>query len=144
MSPSRIGPARTTTPTYDWHGLYGVALDQLRDVIVPRIEDGFAVQRTKGLARLIRYLEAVDRHGRTYARAELADLESILGTLWRGSAGGGANSRSASATGPSPKPTRCASSAAGSGGTRSCSGRRRARMAGRHYDPLTRFERAQT
>ena len=79
MSPSESAH-EDDDPTYDWHGLYGVALDQLRDVIVPRIEDGFAVQRTKGLARLIRYLEAVDRHGRTYARAELADLESILGT----------------------------------------------------------------
>jgi hypothetical protein len=64
---------------HEWHGLYGVALDQLRHVISPRISDGFALQRTKGLARLIRYLDAIDRHGRSFARAELEDLESVLG-----------------------------------------------------------------
>jgi aminoglycoside phosphotransferase (APT) family kinase protein len=131
-------------PMYDWHGLYGVALDQLRDVIVPRIEDGFAVQRTKGLARLIRYLEAVDRHGRTYARAELADLESILGTPMETISGGrrqlsiGVRDGTIAETdalrvvgrrvGRDEELLRASSGA----------------MAGRHYDPLTRFERPQT
>ena len=111
---------------------------------MPRIEDGFAVQRTKGLARLIRYLEAVDRHGRTYARAELADLESILGTpvekiSWgRRQLSIGVRDGTIAETdalrvvgrrvGRDEELLRASSGA----------------MAGRHYDPLTRFERPQT
>lgn len=65
--------------TTDWHGLYGAILTQLRDVITPRITDGFALQRAKGLARVVKYLEAVDLHGREFVRDELDDLAAVLG-----------------------------------------------------------------
>lgn len=68
------------TDKSEWHALYGAVLDQLRAVIVPRITDGFAQQRTKGLARVVKYLEAIDLKGRAYADEELADLESVFGT----------------------------------------------------------------
>jgi hypothetical protein len=67
------------TVSHEWHGLYGVILGQLRDVIAPRISDGFALQRTKGLARIVKYLEAIDLHGRRYADEELDDLGEVLG-----------------------------------------------------------------
>jgi aminoglycoside phosphotransferase (APT) family kinase protein len=63
----------------EWHSMYRIVLDQMRSVIAPRITDGFALQRAKGLARAIKYLEAVDRSGRVFAEAELDDLESLLG-----------------------------------------------------------------
>ncbi|MFZ1491624.1 MAG: phosphotransferase family protein, partial [Ilumatobacteraceae bacterium] len=64
----------------EWHALYGSVLAQLRDVITPRIGDGFALQRTKGLARVIKYLESVDLNGRAYASQELDDLGAVLGS----------------------------------------------------------------
>lgn len=66
-------------PPAEWHRLYAQVLAQLRDVITPRIEDGFALQRTKGLARIIKYLEALDLKGRAYADEELDDLAAALG-----------------------------------------------------------------
>jgi aminoglycoside phosphotransferase (APT) family kinase protein len=72
-------PARDSEPD-EWHGLYGVVLGQLRDVISPRIDDGFALQRTKGLARIVKYLQAIDLDGRAFAQAELDDLATVLGT----------------------------------------------------------------
>ncbi len=63
----------------EWHSMYRIVLDQIRTVISPRITDGFALQRAKGLARSIKYLEAADRFGREFAAAELDDLEALLG-----------------------------------------------------------------
>jgi aminoglycoside phosphotransferase (APT) family kinase protein len=58
---------------------YDVILDELRDVIVPAITDGFASRRAKGLARLVKYLREVDRLGGAARQAELADLSELLG-----------------------------------------------------------------
>ena len=62
-----------TTWTYD------VILDELRDVIVPGIADGFASRRAKGMARLVKYLREVDRLGGAATVAERADLAALLG-----------------------------------------------------------------
>ncbi len=126
---------------YDWHGLYGIALEQLRDVIVPRISDGFALQRTKGLARLIRYLDAVDRHGRGFARAELADLGSVLDEP-PASVGAGRRQLSIGVRDETIAVTDALRVVGRRVGRdeellRASSGA----LAGRHYDPLTRFER---
>ena len=43
---------------HDW--MYGAVLSQLRDVIVPRVSDPLAAARSKGIARLIKYLDRVD------------------------------------------------------------------------------------
>ncbi len=59
--------------------LYDVVLGQMRHVITPRITDGFASQRIKGLARVIKYLASAQRLGAVYAADELAELEVLLG-----------------------------------------------------------------
>jgi hypothetical protein len=59
--------------------MYAAVLDQLREVIVPRISDPLASTRSKGLARAIKYLAQVDAHGTFYETCELEDLEELLG-----------------------------------------------------------------
>jgi len=59
--------------------LYDAILEQLRTSIVPRIEDPFARTRTKGLARVVKYLRDVDRHGALYEQDELDDAAGLLG-----------------------------------------------------------------
>ncbi|MEO8695309.1 MAG: phosphotransferase family protein [Acidimicrobiales bacterium] len=67
----------TGDTTDSW--VYDVALDELRDLIVPNLTDGFASRRAKGMARLIKYLREVDRLGAAARHAELADLSELLG-----------------------------------------------------------------
>jgi hypothetical protein len=62
---------------HDW--MYEAVLAQLREVIVPRVEDPLAAARSKGVARLIKYLGQVDRYGSSYEVSELDDYESLLG-----------------------------------------------------------------
>jgi aminoglycoside phosphotransferase (APT) family kinase protein len=126
---------------HDWHGLYGVVLDQLRDVIAPGLTDGFALQRTKGLARVIRYLDAVDRHGRSFARAELADLESVLDTA-PATVGAGRRSLSLGVRdGTITESDALRIVARRIGRDEELLRKSSGALAGRHYDPLTRFER---
>ena len=63
---------------HDW--LYDALLGQLRDVVVPRITDPLALQRSKGFARIIKYLQAVNDSGAFYEERELEDLTDLLGT----------------------------------------------------------------
>ena len=58
--------------------LFDVVLSQLRDVITPRISDSYAIQRTKGLARVLKYLATVSRLGPGFDAQELDDLTSLL------------------------------------------------------------------
>ena len=63
-----------------WTWLFEVALQELRDVVVPALADNaFASRRAKGVARMLRALEANDRLGRAQEEAELADLRSVVG-----------------------------------------------------------------
>ena len=62
---------------HDW--MYDAVLSQLREVIVPRISDPLAAARSKGIARLIKYLGQVDRSGGSYEVSELDDYGSLLG-----------------------------------------------------------------
>ena len=62
---------------HDW--MYGAVLAQLRDVIVPRVSDPLAAARSKGIARLIKYLQQVDTYGAAYEARELDDDEALLG-----------------------------------------------------------------
>jgi aminoglycoside phosphotransferase (APT) family kinase protein len=59
--------------------LYDAVLGQLRDVIAPSIRDPLALQRAKGLARIVKYLREVDLHGAEHAAAELDELGALLG-----------------------------------------------------------------
>jgi aminoglycoside phosphotransferase (APT) family kinase protein len=54
-------------------------LAQLRDVIVPMISDPFAQRRTKGLARVVKYLAELNAHRSFYVQAELEDIRRVLG-----------------------------------------------------------------
>lgn len=69
-------PARAPT-RYD--ALSDAVLEQLREVIVPRIGDPLAKQRAKGLARVIKYLAALDTASAFYDECELEDLAALLG-----------------------------------------------------------------
>ena len=59
--------------------LYEVALTQLAKIIVPRSEDPFVVLRSKGLARILKYLRESERLADARRLGELDDLEGVLG-----------------------------------------------------------------
>jgi aminoglycoside phosphotransferase (APT) family kinase protein len=60
--------------------LYDIALDDLRNVVVPNLPTGgFAHRRGKGLARIVKMLREQDRIGPAIERAEFSDLETLLG-----------------------------------------------------------------
>jgi aminoglycoside phosphotransferase (APT) family kinase protein len=76
LSPAEVPPGREKGD-HEW--MYGAILTQLRDVIVPRTSDPLANARSKGLARLIKYLAQVDAHGSFFDSCELDDVEKLLG-----------------------------------------------------------------
>jgi aminoglycoside phosphotransferase (APT) family kinase protein len=59
--------------------MYDVALDDLRDVIVPAIGDGFATRRAKGLARLLKFLRAEHALGAVARAEERDDTAALVG-----------------------------------------------------------------
>jgi aminoglycoside phosphotransferase (APT) family kinase protein len=64
------------------HGwLYDAATLQVRDIIVPRSTDAFVVQRAKGLARILKHLQQVDRLAAAVSAEELSDLRELTGTV---------------------------------------------------------------
>jgi hypothetical protein len=63
--------------THAW--VYDVALHDLRDVVVPALDDPFAATRAKGLARLLKYLRAVDGAGAAFDATERIELTDLLG-----------------------------------------------------------------
>jgi aminoglycoside phosphotransferase (APT) family kinase protein len=75
LTPAEIPPRREPAD-HDW--LYDALLDQLREVVVPRITDPLALQRTKGFARIIKYLRAVSDHRPFYESCELDDIAKLL------------------------------------------------------------------
>jgi aminoglycoside phosphotransferase (APT) family kinase protein len=66
-------------PATERSWLYDAALAQLREVIVPRSTDAFVVQRAKGLARLLKYLQQTDRLAVLAEERETEDLAALLG-----------------------------------------------------------------
>jgi aminoglycoside phosphotransferase (APT) family kinase protein len=72
-------PLDRSAPRGDHAWLYDALLAQLRDVVVPRISDPLALQRSKGFARVIKYLRDIDERGATADEQELADLSELLG-----------------------------------------------------------------
>lgn len=58
---------------------FQIALDDLRDMIVPRLSDEQAAVKAKGMARLIKWWRAIDRNGAAFAAAECAELSTALG-----------------------------------------------------------------
>jgi aminoglycoside phosphotransferase (APT) family kinase protein len=76
LTPAEAPQARERRD-HDW--MYDAVLSQLRDVIVPRVTDPLAAARSKGIARLIKYLDRVDTYGAAYEVLELDDYEALLG-----------------------------------------------------------------
>ncbi|MGO9876787.1 MAG: phosphotransferase family protein [Acidimicrobiia bacterium] len=76
-----LTPAENPSPRSDAEHdrLYGAVLDQLRDVIVPRLTDPLARVRAKGVARIVKYLEQRNAYGAFYDECELDDLARLLG-----------------------------------------------------------------
>lgn len=58
---------------------YNVALEELKDQVIPRVADEVAAHRIKSMARLIKFWQACDRYGNAYERAELEELNQALG-----------------------------------------------------------------
>ena len=58
---------------------FAIALDDLRQTIVPRLTDEQAAVKAKGLARLIKWWRSTERCGPALAAAELAELSDALG-----------------------------------------------------------------
>lgn len=56
-----------------------IALDDLRDIIVPRLADQQASVKAKGLARLVKWWQAHARYGAGYEAAERDELSHALG-----------------------------------------------------------------
>lgn len=71
-----LASASDTDSETSW--LFDVALSDLRDVVVPALGKGFAQQRAKGLARLVKYLRSTDRLGAKTAADERRDLRALL------------------------------------------------------------------
>jgi len=73
-------PLAAESPTTAWTWLYEVALQELREVVVPALAgNAFANRRAKGVARMVKVLEENDRLGGALEKAELADLQTVLG-----------------------------------------------------------------
>ena len=73
---AEIPPARDATEA-DW--LVDGVLVQLRDIIVPRVSDPLALQRTKGVARILKYVAEMQRNGQFFEERELDDITEALG-----------------------------------------------------------------
>jgi aminoglycoside phosphotransferase len=58
---------------------FAIALDDIRDSIVPRIADQQAAVKAKGMARLIKWWRAIERFGPGFHAAEKQEVEAALG-----------------------------------------------------------------
>jgi aminoglycoside phosphotransferase (APT) family kinase protein len=74
--PSLPEPLESELP--EWHRHYATVLGSLR-TIVPRIADPLASQWTKGVARVVKYLQDLDASGRQFAALEADEIASLLG-----------------------------------------------------------------
>ncbi len=57
---------------------FGIALDDIKDVIVPRLSDQQAAVKAKGMARLIKWWRAIERFEIGFQRAEKSEIEAAL------------------------------------------------------------------
>lgn len=72
-------PESLEAPATSREWLYDAALAQIAQIIVPRSEDPFVIQRSKGLARILKYLREADRLADDAADHDLNDLHELLG-----------------------------------------------------------------
>ncbi len=57
---------------------FAIALDDIRDTIVPRLSDQQAAAKAKGMARLIKWWRAIERFEPGFHAAEKAEIEAAL------------------------------------------------------------------
>lgn len=57
---------------------FSIALDDIREIIVPRLSDQQAAVKAKGMARLIKWWRASERFGPGFHAAEKSELEAAL------------------------------------------------------------------
>jgi aminoglycoside phosphotransferase (APT) family kinase protein len=71
----------------DIDDLYDIVFAQLKDVIVPRISDPFAIQRTKGMVRVLKYLASAGPRRAEFTRLEFGrgPTHDLRGTSRRNS-----------------------------------------------------------
>lgn len=58
---------------------FQIALDDIRDVIVPRSGDQVASAKAKSLARMVKFWRQRERYGATFDTAEIAEVATVLG-----------------------------------------------------------------
>jgi aminoglycoside phosphotransferase len=58
---------------------FGIALDDIRDAIVPRLSDQQAAVKAKGMARLVKWWRAIERFEPGFRAVEKGEIESALG-----------------------------------------------------------------
>ena len=73
-----ITPVEPVNTASTW--IYDMALDQLRESVLPSLSNPFAVRRAKGIARTIKLLREVDRAGRQAEARERIALGNALCT----------------------------------------------------------------
>ncbi|MCW2622555.1 MAG: putative aminoglycoside phosphotransferase [Frankiales bacterium] len=96
--PPSAPPGLTAESTpHGWY--YDAALAQLSHVIVPRSTDPFVILRSKGLARILKHLQQVDRYGAAAEEQQIDDLVQLLGHPVTSAAEGSADLVKALATG---------------------------------------------
>jgi len=74
-----VAPDEPVPPPDEDDWLYREALDQLRDVILPAVDDPFARLRTKGVARLVKHFRATAQWRDTNRARTAADYATLLG-----------------------------------------------------------------
>jgi aminoglycoside phosphotransferase (APT) family kinase protein len=80
-----LEPIEGMRTDHDW--LYDGLLEQLRELVVPRIDDPLAKARTKGFARVLKYLQELQRTGPAYDEQERAGIEALLSRRFNDLAG---------------------------------------------------------
>lgn len=66
-------------PVTDADNMFEIALEDIRNDIVPRVVDQHAATKAKSLARVIKYWRARDRYGATHDKAELDEIAVVTG-----------------------------------------------------------------
>jgi len=79
MGLALLAPDEPVPPPDEDDWLYREALDQLRDVILPAIDDPFARMRTKGVARLVKHFRATAQWRDTVRARTAAEYAMLLG-----------------------------------------------------------------
>lgn len=79
-------PTLPEVPTGPRERSFGIALDDLRDSIVPRLADQQSSVKAKGLARLVKWWRDIERYEPAMLAEEKAEIETALGGSFAGHA----------------------------------------------------------